>query len=797
MVPIYLRQYGIDPGAHISPADANWNSFAYSVPESDSDLDAQHARSLDPEKREIHDKLLSIAEHKRAALKRNARFMVKHDRKKAKLYPERAERIKKMTLEEMKDYLASTESGRVRADVFMKWLDAMKMIEIAKSLNITVNYYLLGLQVERQRMEDADAELDKAFDELEAAKKAPADAPIETKRTIELSDHYNRSRYGDVLTRISNPSKIIKVRKGTKRAFSVSREGNVQERIDYTELRTLGFSEWMKILQYFIGKALLSHLSEIHGFNKDGGDSCLDNLQVASILAQFVSDHFGGSDRSAMIDRARKSLSGSNYNKPFVCTCPTGNNDNSMKYAKLSINASEDAVLFGLCEKSFQLVKTRTNSVIVPIGSLQFGVCRHRALLMKYLCDRVKPRVPCELVRGYLDFAPHAWNVVVVKRGDTEVKMVVDACRPHDIREETDLEYFYRYIPLNRINCDSSPDVDSSFPSLSAHEEIEEGGSTTLIRCNLKSVEAAAKVRTLEVSGSLADEVRNFEFNCLGEVRLLSVFKHPCIVKNLGHQISTKWVPSQNGTPDHRILQSAIYMEHVKGGSLKHYLEKLARSGKKHVPLDLALQIVKDIAWALSEVHSKEVIHRDLKSANILIDLDDKKSDELPIVKLCDFDRVVPLRSPLHTCCIGHMGIPPPDVCVGTPRWMAPEIYRTIHDPRLYGLEVDIWSFGCLLLELLTLRVPYAGLLESEIHELLFRGKRPVLTDELEAMGPGEDTDVAKSESKTEEYKKEKTMRFLIDIYRQCTKEDPSDRPTAEEIYQLLCDFSDSSSVQV
>ena len=54
--------------------------------------------------------------------------------------------------------------------------------------------------------------------------------------------------------------------------------------------------------------------------------------------------------------------------------------------------------------------------------------------------------MPCELVRGYLDFAPHAWNVIVVKRGDSEVRFVVDACRPHDIREEADPEYFYRYI---------------------------------------------------------------------------------------------------------------------------------------------------------------------------------------------------------------------------------------------------------------------------------------------------------------------------------------------------------------
>lgn len=52
--------------------------------------------------------------------------------------------------------------------------------------------------------------------------------------------------------------------------------------------------------------------------------------------------------------------------------------------------------------------------------------------------------MPCELVRGYLDFLPHAWNVIVVKRGTISVRMVVDACRPNDIREEADPEYFCR-----------------------------------------------------------------------------------------------------------------------------------------------------------------------------------------------------------------------------------------------------------------------------------------------------------------------------------------------------------------
>lgn len=544
-------------------------------------------------------------------------------------------------------------------------------------------------------------------------------------------------------------------------------------------------------------QSLLFQFNQIYGSNKDEGDMFLDKLQIATLLALFVSDHFGGSDRSTMVERARKSVSGSNYNKPFVCTCPTGNNDTISKSTKQNVNSSEDAVLLSLCEKSLRLVKARRNSIVVPIGTLQFGVCRHRALLMKYLCDRMEPQVPCELVRGYLDFSPHAWNVIVVKRGDLDIRMIVDACRPHDIREETDPEYFYRYIPLSRINGDTH----GTFPSLSAYEDIKEGGSTTLIQCNLGSVEAAAKVRTLEVSGSNADEVRNFEFNCLGEVRLLSVLKHPCIVKILGHQISTKWSPSQDGIPESRILQSAIFMEHFKGGSLKEYVEKLGRGGEKHVPVNLALQIVRDVAWALSEVHSKDIIHRDLKSENVLIEMDEKDDDGMrAVVKLCDFDRAVPLRCWLHTCCIGHVGIPPPDVCVGTPRWMAPEVYRTIHDRRLYGLEVDIWSFGCLLLELLTLQVPYDGLPESKIHDLLMMGKRPRLTDELEALGSVEENSkVTESETELEsaEDKEEKTLRFLINIYRQCTEDDPKDRPTAMKLYKMLVDFSNLTSEEV
>ncbi|GKV43730.1 hypothetical protein SLEP1_g50984 [Rubroshorea leprosula] len=549
-------------------------------------------------------------------------------------------------------------------------------------------------------------------------------------------------------------------------------------------------------------QARVFYLKQMKGFTKDMEQAAVDNLQIASWLALFVSDHFGGSDRNAIVEKMRKTASGMNYSKPFVCTCLTRNSDtNNSRTSTQILGTVEDINFSDICESSLRSIKSKRNSIVVPIGAMQFGVCRHRALLLKYLCDQMKPPIACELVRGYLDFMPHAWNVILVKRNDSWVRMVVDACHPHDIREESDPEYFCRYIPLSRMKVcpegESSSVLSHTFPSLSKSDEIERAPSSSVILCKFGSVDAVAKVRTLEVWGTSVAEVKDFEYSCLGEIRILGALKHPCIVEMYGHQISFKWITAEDRNLEGHVMQSAILMEFIKGGSLRSHIERLAKAGgKKHAPVDLSLCIARDIACALAELHARHIIHRDIKSENVLIDLNEKRSDGRPIVKLCDFDRAVPLMSSLHTCCIAHLGIPPPNICVGTPRWMAPEVLHAMHNHNFYGLEVDIWSYGCLLYELLTLQVPYCGLSEVQIHELLQSGKRPQLTEELKALESPNATTMSQSSIELEGSELEvKTLRFLIDVYRHCTEKNPSDRPTAEELNNMLLERQVTSGV--
>src|SRR4051812_12068377 len=140
----------------------------------------------------------------------------------------------------------------------------------------------------------------------------------------------------------------------------------------------------------------------------------------------------------------------------------------------------------------------------------------------------------------------------------------------------------------------------------------------------------------------------------------------------------------------------ALALEFVEGPTLAD------RVAAGPLPLAEALPIACQIVEAVQAAHEKGIIHRDLKPANI-------KITSTGIVKVLDFglakvwDGAAPSEQPaspkLTATNVGDLAI------IGTPAYMSPEQARgTSLDTR-----TDIWSFGCVLYEMLTGSAPFAG----------------------------------------------------------------------------------------
>jgi TolB-like protein/Flp pilus assembly protein TadD/tRNA A-37 threonylcarbamoyl transferase component Bud32 len=127
-----------------------------------------------------------------------------------------------------------------------------------------------------------------------------------------------------------------------------------------------------------------------------------------------------------------------------------------------------------------------------------------------------------------------------------------------------------------------------------------------------------------------------------------------------------------------------ITMEFVPGEDLKSLIRRIGQ-----LPIGKSISIAKQICDGLSEAHRLEVVHRDLKSNNIMIDKEGN-------VRIMDFG----IARSLET-----KGITGSGVMIGTPEYMSPE--------QVEGKDVDqrsdIYSLGVILYEMVTGRVPFEG----------------------------------------------------------------------------------------
>lgn len=150
-----------------------------------------------------------------------------------------------------------------------------------------------------------------------------------------------------------------------------------------------------------------------------------------------------------------------------------------------------------------------------------------------------------------------------------------------------------------------------------------------------------------------------------------------------------------------------IVMEYLHGRTLR---EKLFREERVHV--NLACEIVVQVADALRLIHSRGVVHCDIKSDNIFLLRVAEKQRRRILVKLLDFglSRMQAASGPVSLSDVG-----------GTPAYMAPErIRRAPPHPSM-----DIYSLGVLFYEMLTGTLPFKGEIEDVLMAHLNKEPEP------------------------------------------------------------------------
>ncbi|XP_036687821.1 serine/threonine-protein kinase Nek3 isoform X3 [Balaenoptera musculus] len=126
-----------------------------------------------------------------------------------------------------------------------------------------------------------------------------------------------------------------------------------------------------------------------------------------------------------------------------------------------------------------------------------------------------------------------------------------------------------------------------------------------------------------------------------------------------------------------------IVMEYCDGGDL---MQKIKHQKGKLFPEDMILNWFTQMCLGVNHIHKKRVLHRDIKSKNIFLTQKGK-------VKLGDFGSARLLSSAMAFAC----------TYVGTPYYVPPEIWENMP----YNNKSDIWSLGCILYELCTLKHPF------------------------------------------------------------------------------------------
>ncbi|XP_063997539.1 uncharacterized protein LOC135174248 [Pogoniulus pusillus] len=206
----------------------------------------------------------------------------------------------------------------------------------------------------------------------------------------------------------------------------------------------------------------------------------------------------------------------------------------------------------------------------------------------------------------------------------------------------------------------------------------------------------------------------------LNEIRFIKGNKSPNLVNYLDSYMAGE--------------ELLIGMEYLDGGSLADVVLEL------WIEEEQTAAICRECLQGLDFLHSNSIVHRDIKSYNILLGMDGA-------VKVADFGLCVQLTSENSKM----------RECVGTPHWMAPEVVQ--REP--YGPKVDIWSLGITAIEMAEEEPPYSHEQYSRVGTLIATKGSP------ELQNPGQ------------------LSAELLDFLQHCLEVDVQRRWSAKELLEI------------
>ena len=259
--------------------------------------------------------------------------------------------------------------------------------------------------------------------------------------------------------------------------------------------------------------------------------------------------------------------------------------------------------------------------------------------------------------------------------------------------------------------------------SFELKEQIGEGSYGTVYKVIEKASGdfCAAKISITKINKSSEDKIANLE----REVNIISKLDHPSILKFIGfntYNFKHKKKPT-------------IITEYVTNGSLDKIIE-MERKSLSNIDWDDTKKLITiyGIASGMSYLHSHEILHRDLKPGNILL-------DKYLFPKISDFG----LSKELSEGSANHSGYK------GTPAYSAPEVFQ-----EKYTKAGDVFSFALIVYEIMTNEVLYSNMNQFQLLSKVCAGYRP-------------------------------SFRYPIassyeELIKDCWKDDPKERPTFEQI---------------